>query len=226
MSTLYGTNQRTLQDRFDTRRLADKVEQLVVQPEVSDMDKAFIESRDMFWLSTIDDQGRPTVSYKGGDPVFVKVVDGKTIAFPLYDGNGMFYSAGNIMGNGKVGLLFMNFETPQRIRVQGLASVRENDPLMGQFVEAQMVVRVSVTEVWPNCPRYVHRYQKVMASRYCATRPMRDAPRRLEAHRPDSGRSPGKGSGQGGQGRRFAQHGGMVRQTCARQPGGLRSGSS
>jgi predicted pyridoxine 5'-phosphate oxidase superfamily flavin-nucleotide-binding protein len=166
VGTLYGINQRTLQDRFDTRRLADKVEQLVVQPEVSDMDKAFIESRDMFWLSTIDDEGRPTVSYKGGDPGFVKVVDGKTIAFPLYDGNGMFYSAGNIMGNGKVGLLFMNFETPQRVRVQGVASVRENDPLMAQFVEAQMVVRVAVTEVWPNCPRYVHRYQKVKASRY------------------------------------------------------------
>ena len=75
MGTLYGINQRTLQDRFDTRRLADKVEQLVVQPEVSDIDKAFIESRDMFWLSTIDDEGRPTVSYKGGDPGFVKVVD-------------------------------------------------------------------------------------------------------------------------------------------------------
>ena len=166
MSTLYGAHQRALQDRFDTRRLADKVEELAVQPEINDPDKAFIESRDMFWLSTVDDKGRPTVSYKGGDPGFVKVVDSKTIAFPLYDGNGMFYSAGNIMGNGKVGMLFMNFETPQRVRVQGVASVQANDPLLVQFVEAQMIIRVAVTEVWPNCPRYVHRYQKVQASRY------------------------------------------------------------
>jgi predicted pyridoxine 5'-phosphate oxidase superfamily flavin-nucleotide-binding protein len=87
-------------------------------------------------LYTIDDQGRPTVSYKRGDPGFVKVVDSKTIAFPLYDGNGMFYSAGNIMGNENVGLLFMSLETPQRVRVQGVASVRENDALMSQFLQA------------------------------------------------------------------------------------------
>jgi len=166
VSTLYGAHQRALQDRFDTRRLADKVEQLAVQPEINDPDKAFIESRDMFWLSTVDDKGRPTVSYKGGDPGFVKVLDSKTIAFPLYDGNGMFYSAGNTLGNGKIGMLFMNFETPQRVRVQGVASVQANDPLLVQFVEAQMIIRVAVTEVWPNCPRYVHRYQKVQASRY------------------------------------------------------------
>ena len=53
----------------------------------------------MFFLSTIDQDGRPTVSYKGGDPGFVKVVDSKTIAFPLFDGNGMWYSAGNVVGN-------------------------------------------------------------------------------------------------------------------------------
>jgi predicted pyridoxine 5'-phosphate oxidase superfamily flavin-nucleotide-binding protein len=166
VSKLYGAQQRVLQDRFDTRRIADKIEALAINPQLSEMDIAFIQSRDMFWLSTIDEQGRPTVSYKGGDPGFVKVVDDKTLAFPLYDGNGMFYSAGNVTGNGKVGLLFMDFERPNRLRVQGEATVSENDPLMAQFKEAIMLVRVKVTEAWPNCPRYVHRMQKVQASRY------------------------------------------------------------
>lgn len=166
MSRLYGAQQRALQDRFDTRRIADKIEALAIHPELGDMEKAFIESRDMFWLSTIDEQGRPTVSYKGGDPGFVKVLDNRTIVFPLYDGNGMFYSAGNIAGSGAVGMLFMDLEKPNRVRVQGVATISEDDPLKAQFLEAQLMVRVAVTEVWPNCPRYVHRYQKKQPSRY------------------------------------------------------------
>jgi len=164
MSTLYGAKQRAFQDRFDTRRLADKVEPLAIHSEIGDADKAFIESRNMFWLSTIDDQGRPTVSYKGGDPGFVRVLGAQTIVFPLYDGNGMFYAAGNISGQNKIGMLFMDFGRPNRLRVQGVASVTENDPLIGHFHEALLLVRVKVTEAWPNCPRYVHRYDKVKAS--------------------------------------------------------------
>ena len=166
MSKLYGAQQRIYQDQFDTRRIADKIEELAVQPQLGEMDVAFIQSRDMFWLSTIDWQGRPTVSYKGGDPGFVRVLDSTTLVFPLYDGNGMFYSAGNIADSRKVGLLFMDFERPNRLRVQGEATVSENDPLMSSFPEALMLIRVSVTEVWPNCPRYVHRHQRVQASRY------------------------------------------------------------
>jgi hypothetical protein len=60
----------------------------------------------------------------------------------------------------------MDFERPNRLRVQGEAAIGENDPLIAQFKEALMLVRVNVTEVWPNCPRYVHRMQKVKASRY------------------------------------------------------------
>ena len=166
MSKVYGDQHRTLQDQFDSRRLADLLEAGFITGEVDDNNKAFIESRDMFFLSTIDQNGNPTVSYKGGDPGFVRVVDSKTIAFPFYDGNGMFYSWGNIAGNAKVGMLFINFSEPNRLRVQGTASVDMNDELMMDYVEAQGIVRVSVDAMWPNCPRYVHRYEKVKTSRY------------------------------------------------------------
>ena len=166
MTRLYGDHHRTLQDKFETRKLADRVEEAVVQTEVSTGNKAFIESRDMFFLSTIDHQGRPTVSYKGGDPGFVKVVDEKTVVFPSYDGNGMFFSMGNIAGNSEVGLLFVDFETPNRLRLQGTASVSADDALIAEYKEAELIVRVNVSEIWTNCPRYVHRYQKVDPSRY------------------------------------------------------------
>jgi predicted pyridoxine 5'-phosphate oxidase superfamily flavin-nucleotide-binding protein len=150
MSRLYGPNHRALQDRFNMRWLADNVEKRVLVTEITAEHKAFIESRDMFWLATVDHDGRPTVSYKGGEPGFVRVLDGTTLAFPCYDGNGMFYSMGNLVGNGKVGLLFLNFERPHRIRVQGIASVDDNDPLLADYSEAQLVVRVAVTEVFRN----------------------------------------------------------------------------
>jgi uncharacterized protein len=166
MSRLYGPIHRSLQDRFDTRRLADNVEARVVLTEIPPEHKAFIESRDMFFLSTIDHQGRPTVSYKGGDPGFVRVIDNKTVAFPCYDGNGMFYSMGNLFENHHVGLLFINFEKPHRLRLQGVASVDDNDPLLSEYAEAQLVVRVLVTEIFRNCPRYVHHYKKTDPSEF------------------------------------------------------------
>lgn len=166
MSGLYGPVHRSLQDRFDTRRLADNVEARIVLTEIPPEHKAFIESRDMFFLSTIDHQGRPTVSYKGGDPGFVRVLDNTTVAFPCYDGNGMFYSMGNLVGNHHVGMLFINFEKPHRLRLQGVASVDDDDPLLPEYPEAQLVVRITVTEIFRNCPRYVHRYKKIQPSEF------------------------------------------------------------
>ena len=166
MSRLYGPLHRSLQDRFDTRRLADNTEARVVLTEIPPEHKAFIESRDMFFLSTIDHLGRPTVSYKGGDPGFVRVLDSKTVAFPYYDGNGMFYSMGNLLGNQHVGMLFINFEKPHRLRLQGLAPVHDNDPPLPEHPEAQLIVRVTVTEIFRNCPRYVHHYRKIEPSKF------------------------------------------------------------
>ena len=166
MSNLYGPAHRALQERFDTRRLADNVEKRVVLTEIPPEHKTFIESRDMFFLSTIDHQGRPTVSYKGGDPGFVRVLDNKTIAFPCYDGNGMFYSMGNLTANARVGMLFIDLEKPHRVRLQGVASVRDDDPLLEDYAEPQLVVRVTVTQIFRNCPRYVHRYTKSKPSEY------------------------------------------------------------
>jgi len=169
MSRLFGDNHRSLQDQFYTRRIADLIELIAAKTELDEQAIAFISSRDMFFLSTINGQGQPTVSYKGGERGFVKVLDSKTIAFPSYDGNGMFLSMGNIALTKKVGLLFIDFETPHRVRVQGEATVSATDPLLKDFKDAELLVRVTVTDTWINCPRYIHAYKKVAQSRYAPT---------------------------------------------------------
>jgi uncharacterized protein len=166
VSTFYTDGQRAVQDQFQTTRMADLLHQVIVHADVQDAERAFIESRDMFFLATVDGDGRPTCSYKGGDPGFVRVVDARTIAFPLYDGNGMFLSLGNIGTTAQVGMLFIDFETPHRLRVQGSAAVDPGDPLLRDFPGADVIVRVAVSEIFVNCSRYVHKYQRVAASRY------------------------------------------------------------
>jgi uncharacterized protein len=162
----FNDGSRGYQDRFDTRRLADRIDERLVRDWIDDDDRAFVERCDMLFLATADAEGRPQCSYKGGDPGFVRVVDKHTVAFPNYDGNGMFLSAGNALVNPNVGLLFINFVERKRMRLNGIAEHVDDDPLLESFPEAQFLWRVRAREVFPNCPRYIHRYELVERSRF------------------------------------------------------------
>ena len=175
MAGLYHEGNRHLQDSFDSRRLADRLEAVKVRDHIDAGDRAFIESLDMFFLATADAEGRPTCSYKGGDPGFVRVLDERTLAFPGYDGNGMFLSLGNALANPEVGLLFICFERRRRLRLQGTATVALDDPLLATWPEARQVVRVRARQVFPNCPRYIHHHELVERSRF-VPRPERETP--------------------------------------------------
>ena len=163
---IYHDGNRQLQDRFDTRRLADRLDEKIVKDVIDDNDKQFMDRMDMFFLATADEHGRPNCSYKGGEPGFVRVIDEHTIAFPNYDGNGMYLSMGNVLANPHVGLLFIDFENQWRMRLNGEASIDEHDPLMSHYPEAQFIVRVRAREVFPNCPRYIHHYTLVERSKF------------------------------------------------------------
>jgi predicted pyridoxine 5'-phosphate oxidase superfamily flavin-nucleotide-binding protein len=166
MAERYHEQSRLLQDRFDTRRIADRLTERTLRDRIDDDDRAFIERMDMFFLATADDEGRPQCSYKGGEPGFVRVVDDRTIAFPSWDGNGMYLSLGNALANPHVGLLFVDFVGQKRLRLNGVASIADDDPLLADYPQAQLVMRVQVTEVFPNCPRYIHKMELVERSRF------------------------------------------------------------
>jgi len=168
----YHERARELQDRFDTRRLADRLAEQLSRTAFTEEDRAFIESRMMFFLATADAQGRPDCSYKGGMPGFVRVTGPSELSFPSYDGNGMFRTLGNILDNPGVGMLFLDFDQPRRLRVNGKATVHDSN---GEFEGAQLVVRVQAEAIFPNCPRYLHRMQLVEPSVY-APRPGHQPP--------------------------------------------------
>jgi predicted pyridoxine 5'-phosphate oxidase superfamily flavin-nucleotide-binding protein len=157
MSEFYHEGNRQLQDRFEMRPMADRLVEAIVSDKVSPEDKAFIEAQNMFFLATVDREGRPNCSYKGGSVGLVKVIDEFTLAFPFYDGSGMYLSAGNVLVNPHVGLLFVDFQRQARLRLNGDAFIQDDDPLLNHWLEAEMVLRVTVKEVFPNCPRYIHK---------------------------------------------------------------------
>ena len=166
MKKLYSKSHRELQDQFDSRKMADRLNEVIVKKTFDEDAINFISSVDMFFLSTIDHNNRPTVSYKGGDPGFVKVINKTTLAFPSFDGNGMFMSMGNIKQNNKIGMLFISFEKPHRLRVHGEATITEDDSLLKNYPEADLIVRVKLIDYWQNCPRYIHKYKKIDESKY------------------------------------------------------------
>jgi predicted pyridoxine 5'-phosphate oxidase superfamily flavin-nucleotide-binding protein len=166
MSEIYHDGQRALQARFDTTRLADRLDEAIVKDHIDDNDRAFIERMDMFFIATVDADGHANCSYKGGEPGFVRVVDEHTIAFPNFDGNGMYLTMGNVLDTKQVGLLFIDFEQQHRMRLNGEATIDASDPLMAEYPEAQFIVRVRAREVFPNCPRYIHKMKLVERSRF------------------------------------------------------------
>jgi uncharacterized protein len=162
----YTAKALELQKRFDTEALAAAELQVIVHDALSAADRGFIEQAEMFWLASVDPQGSPTVSFKGGAPGFVRMPDDKTLLFPCFDGNGMFFSMGNIASTSQVGLLFMDFIRPHRLRVQGQAQLSDDPAVLGLWPGAQFGVRVAITTLITNCPRYIPRMQRVEGSRY------------------------------------------------------------
>ena len=162
----YHDGMRALQDVRETRPLADRLEKVTMRAAFTEEDKAFIQRCRMFFIATADPSGQPDCSYKGGLPGFVQVLDDRTLAIPDYDGNGQYRSWGNVRANPKVGLLFIDFESPKRLRVNGTAVVSQDDPLLGTLPGAVFVVRLTAERIFPNCPRYIHKMQMVEESVY------------------------------------------------------------
>ncbi len=181
--SVYHSGMRELQDRFDTRRLADRLDERLGRRVLRNEDRVFIESRTMFFLATADAEGRPDCSYKGGDPGFVRVIAPDQLEFPSYDGNGQFRSLGNVLANPAVGLLFIDFDSPRRLRVNGQASVLVDADTLARHHGAQLVVRVHTDRIFPNCPRYIHRSAGAEPSAD-VPRPGHEPPARMEKSMP------------------------------------------
>ena len=164
---MYHDGNRTLQDEVGSRALADRLEERLRRDRFNDDDAAFIAGVGFFFLATADTQGAPDCSFKGGPPGFVSVTAPDLLVFPDYDGNGMFKSLGNLLVNPQVGLLFIAMgEAPKRLRVNGRAEIVRDDPAIAATPGAQLLIKITPMDIFPNCPRYIPRTETLAMSEY------------------------------------------------------------
>lgn len=164
--SIYHDGMRKLQDVRETRRIADRLESVIVHDAFTEGDKAFIQKCAMVFVATADAVGRPDCSYKGGLPGFVRILDEKTLVLPDYDGNGMYRSWGNLIVNPKIGLLFIDFENQSRLRVNGTATISDDDPVRSEYPGSVFIIRMNAEKIFPACPRYIHKMHLVELSAY------------------------------------------------------------
>jgi predicted pyridoxine 5'-phosphate oxidase superfamily flavin-nucleotide-binding protein len=154
-SRLFHAGNRELQDRHDGRRVADMLEARRRVSAFAPEHVALIEAAPFFFLATAA-EGAVDCSFKGGPPGFVRVTGPAELEFPDYDGNSMYLSLGNILLSPAIGMLFVSFDgRSTRLRLRGRAELVEDAARIAAIPGARRLVRVAVTDIFPNCPRYI-----------------------------------------------------------------------
>lgn len=155
MSHLFHAGNRELQDRYDGRRVADTLEARRRTDAFLPEHVAMIEAAACFFLATAA-EGAVDCSFKGGPPGFIRVTGPAELEFPDYDGNSMYLSLGNILQSPAIGMLFVPFDGRSlRLRLRGRARLVEDAARLAAIPGARRLVRVAVTDIFPNCPRYI-----------------------------------------------------------------------
>lgn len=148
---MFHDGHRSLQDRFDGRRMADALAERRRFATFRPQDIALIEGAEFFFLATAHG---PSVdcSFKGGPPGFVRVTGPARLEWSDLDGNSMYRSLGNVLRSPRVGLLFIRFgPRPERLRVNGTCSLRDGPAETGH----RTIATVEADQIFPNCPRCI-----------------------------------------------------------------------
>ena len=152
---------KALQQAHGSRRAYAKGEQ---GPDTHDRlgpdEVEFISARDSFYLATISETGWPYLQHRGGPPGFVRVLDEKTLVFGDVRGNKQFISVGNVQGNTRVSMLFMDYPNQTRLKLLGTAELiapadlpASQRPSVSDGRPLERYFRVHVEAFDWNCPQ-------------------------------------------------------------------------
>jgi hypothetical protein len=153
---------KALQAKMGSRSAYARFEKSPAEPDRLGPDEmAFLAERDSFYLASIGAGGWPYIQHRGGPKGFVRVLDERTIGFADFRGNRQYISAGNLEGDDRVALIFVDY--PQRARLKLLARARvataESDPEIFRRVAGDLrAERVFLLDVegfdW-NCSQHI-----------------------------------------------------------------------
>jgi predicted pyridoxine 5'-phosphate oxidase superfamily flavin-nucleotide-binding protein len=167
MSEFFHSEQKALQAQMGTARIAERIAQTRRRTAFNDTDAEIIGAAQFFFIASSAADGTLDCSVKSGPPGFVRMHGESTLVFPDYDGNGMFRTLGNIRATSRVALLFLEFSGEKRkLRIHGRAEVSTDAALLAALPGAQAAAVVAVTDIFPNCPRYLPTLQQVERSEF------------------------------------------------------------
>lgn len=167
MSEFFHSEQKALQAQMGTTGIAERIAQTRRRTAFNEADAEIIGRAQFFFIASSAADGTLDCSVKSGPEGFVRMDGGHTLLFPDYDGNGMFRTLGNIRATSRVALLFVEFSGEKRkLRIHGRAQTILDDAVVRGLPGAQAAVKVMVTDIFPNCPRYLPTLQQVERSEF------------------------------------------------------------
>lgn len=122
---------------------------------------AFIAARDSFYMATVGETGWPYIQHRGGPAGFVRVLDEATLGFADLRGNRQHVSVGNLAGDDRVALFFMDYAARTRLKLFGRAEVTEDPAVLARLAvpgypaKAERCVLVRVEGFDWNCPQHI-----------------------------------------------------------------------
>lgn len=163
VQAVMGSTERA--DRFYRDQMLD---------HLNPMMREFIARQEMLFIATADARGECDSSFRAGPPGFVHVIDEWTLVYPEYRGNGVFASAGNVIQNPHIGLMFLDFQHDRiGLHVNGRVKIMEDERLRPHIPDlplpqtpgqrAQMWMMVQVEEAYIHCRKHIPHLRKVGA---------------------------------------------------------------
>jgi uncharacterized protein len=158
----FSPSVKAIQSRKGSRASYHKQEQRGWRTQITSDLAEFIAAQTSFLLATASADGQPYIQHRGGPAGFLKVIDGKTLAFADFSGNRQYITQGNLAENARAYIFLIDYLNRRRIKLWGTARVVENDPellqkLMPENYEARPEqVIVFTVAVWDsNCPQHI-----------------------------------------------------------------------
>lgn len=153
---------RAEQERHGSRKSYARMDSGPVDHDtLGEQEAAFISIRDSFYMATVSETGWPYIQHRGGPAGFVKVLDEKTLGFADFRGNRQYVSVGNLKGDDRVSLFFMDYPRRARLKMLGRISLSEDPEVMAKLAlpdyrakpERGMLITVEAFD-W-NCPQHI-----------------------------------------------------------------------
>jgi len=163
---MFTENVKKAQEHYGSRKAFERMDARPTSGSegLGDPERDFIQTRDGFYMATVNEDGQPYIQFRGGPPGFLKVLDNNTLAYADFRGNLQYISVGNLAANERAALFLMDYAQQRRLKMLVRVEVKDASdepelieelrmPDYKANIERAMVLHVEAFD-W-NCPQHI-----------------------------------------------------------------------